>query len=140
MLEPVRLQRADQLCDGQQHRGGVARAVIQPPDILLADEPVASLDPATAEQLLTLIHSICKSDGLTAIVSLHQVDFARHFADRIVGLRAGSVVFDGLPSDLTDDVAKGLYQKSEPQEALDSFAVPDASAGVSRVSLSSIPS
>ncbi|PKM05088.1 MAG: phosphonate ABC transporter ATP-binding protein [Gammaproteobacteria bacterium HGW-Gammaproteobacteria-6] len=134
------LQRADQLSGGQQQRVGVARALIQQPDILLADEPVASLDPATAEQLLTLIHSICKSDGLTAIVSLHQVDFARHFADRIVGLRAGSVVFDGLPSDLTDDVAKGLYQKSEPQEALDSFAVPDASAGVSRVSLSSIPS
>lgn len=134
------LQRADQLSGGQQQRVGVARALIQQPDILLADEPVASLDPATAEQLLTLIHSICKSDGLTAIVSLHQVNFARHFADRIVGLRAGSVVFDGLPTDLTDDVAKGLYQKTDPQQALTTSDVAEAPTGVSRASLSSIPS
>ena len=63
--------------------------------ILLADEPVASLDPATADRLLALMRDICKSDGLTAVVSLHQVAFARAFADRIVGLAGGAVIFDG---------------------------------------------
>ena len=116
------LQRADQLSGGQQQRVGVARALIQQPSILLADEPVASLDPATAEQLLTLIHSICKSDGLTAIVSLHQVNFARRFADRIVGLRSGAVVFDGLPGALTEAAAHGLYQ--QPDKASRSSVIP----------------
>lgn len=105
------LQRADQLSGGQQQRVGVARALIQQPTVLLADEPVASLDPATAEQLLTLIHDICKKDGLTAIISLHQVAFARRFADRIVGLKAGDVVFDGTPDALTNQQADSLYQQ-----------------------------
>ena len=103
------LDRADQLSGGQQQRVGIARALVQAPQVLLADEPIASLDPATAERLLTLLHSICRSDGLTLIVSLHQVEFARQFADRIVGLQAGSVVFDGTPAQLTPDRAQGLY-------------------------------
>lgn len=103
------LKRADQLSGGQQQRVGVARALVQAPSVLLADEPVASLDPATAERLLELMHGICKRDGLTAVVSLHQLDFARKFADRIIGLAGGSLLFDGPPALLTDDVAAGLY-------------------------------
>jgi len=104
------LDRADQLSGGQQQRVGIARALVQQPRVLLADEPVASLDPATAERLLALLHGICRSDGLTLIVSLHQVEFARQFADRIVGLQAGSVVFDGVPAELTPERAQSLYR------------------------------
>ena len=72
----------------------------QQPRIVLADEPVASLDPATAERVLADLHRICREDGITAVVSLHQVEFARRFADRIVGLSKGRVVFDGPPAEL----------------------------------------
>jgi phosphonate transport system ATP-binding protein len=109
------LHRADQLSGGQQQRVGVARALVQAPRTLLADEPIASLDPATADQLLTLIHGICKTDGLTAVVSLHQVEFARRFADRIIGLKGGAVVFDGTPQALTAEYADQLYGRDSTQ-------------------------
>src|SRR5690606_27275679 len=80
------LKRADQLSGGQQQRVGIARALVQQPRILLADEPVASLDPATASRVLSLLHDICRLDGLTAVVSLHQVELARRYGERIVGL------------------------------------------------------
>ncbi len=117
------LTRADQLSGGQQQRVGMARALIQQPKILLADEPVASLDPNTAVRLLQSMHDICKSDGLTAIVSLHQVDLARQFADRIIGLKDGSVVFDGSPEQLTAERAQALYHHSSQ-----SPSVPNPSA------------
>ena len=103
------LHRADELSGGQQQRVGVARALVQQPRVLLADEPVASLDPATAEHLMSLMHRICRSDGLTAVVSLHQVELARRHADRIVGLRGGAVVFDGPPSSLNESAVAELY-------------------------------
>jgi phosphonate transport system ATP-binding protein len=103
------LRRADQLSGGQQQRVGIARALIQKPSVILADEPVASLDPATAEKVLSLIHTIAKQDGLTAIVSLHQLELARRFADRIVALAEGSVVFDGAPSGLGAREVKMIY-------------------------------
>ena len=106
------LYRADQLSGGQQQRVGIARALVQQPKVLLADEPVASLDPATAERLLELLHSICRSDGLTLVVSLHQVEFARQFADRIVGLQVGAVVFEGVPAELTPEKAESLYSSA----------------------------
>ncbi len=108
------LDRADQLSGGQQQRVGIARALVQGPKLLLADEPIASLDPATAEDLLTLLHGICRSDGLTLIVSLHQVEFARKFADRIVGLQGGAVVFDSTPAELTSALAESLYRGAPP--------------------------
>jgi len=112
------LDRADQLSGGQQQRVGIARALVQQPKLLLADEPVASLDPSTAERLLALLHGICRSDGLTLIVSLHQVEFARQFADRIVGLQGGRVVFDGTPAELTPERAQSLYRAAgEPAPA-----------------------
>lgn len=104
------LTRADQLSGGQQQRVGMARALVQKPKILLADEPIASLDPNTSVRLLQSMHDICKSDGLTAVVSLHQVELAKRFADRIIGLQQGAVVFDGPPSALTIEQAEALYR------------------------------
>jgi len=112
------LQRADQLSGGQQQRVGVARALVQQPRLLLADEPVASLDPASAERLLSLLHGICRSDGLTAVISLHQLDFARRFANRVVGLAAGSAVFDGPPQALDGEAASRLYAQGPADHSM----------------------
>src|SRR5262249_54395838 len=79
---------------------GIARALVQEPTLILADEPIASLDPATADRVLGLLHAICKSDGITAVVSLHQMEFARRYAEHIIGLARGSVVFDVPPTKL----------------------------------------
>jgi phosphonate transport system ATP-binding protein len=106
------LARADQLSGGQQQRVGIARALVQAPKLLLADEPVASLDPATAHSVLSLLHEICKLDGLTALVSLHQVELAQTFADRVVGLRQGTIVFDASPDQLIPEVQARLYTGS----------------------------
>jgi phosphonate transport system ATP-binding protein len=103
------LRRVDELSGGQQQRVGIARALVQEPLIILADEPVASLDPATADRVLGLLHRICKADGLTAIVSLHQLNFARTYADRIVGLSEGQVLFDGPPTGLNDQTIRKIY-------------------------------
>lgn len=81
----------------------------QQPRIILADEPVASLDPAAAEMILTDLHRICREDGLTAIASLHQIAFARRFADRVIGLAKGRIVFDARPNALTDECVGWLY-------------------------------
>jgi len=91
------LTRADHLSGGEQQRVGFARALAQQPRLLLADEPVASLDPATATRLLADLRAICREDGITAVVSLHQVELALAFADRVIGLVAGRVVLDSAP-------------------------------------------
>lgn len=103
------LRRCDQLSGGQQQRVGIARALAQQPRVMLADEPVASLDPATAKRVLQLIHDVCKSAGIAAVVSLHQIELARQFADRIVGLSTGCVVFDGPPAELDARAVEGIY-------------------------------
>ncbi len=103
------LTRADALSGGQQQRVGIARALAQRPRLILADEPVASLDPVTAARVLDLLARICREDGITAIVSLHQVDFARRYADRIVALAAGAVVFDGPPGLLAEADITRIY-------------------------------
>jgi phosphonate transport system ATP-binding protein len=109
------LERVDNLSGGQQQRVGIARGLAQRPKMLLADEPVASLDPATSRRILTLLHQICREDGLTAIVSLHQVEFAIEFADRVIGLAAGHVIFDGSPAELNDNALDAIYQgESKP--------------------------
>ncbi|HCW4238676.1 TPA: phosphonate ABC transporter ATP-binding protein [Acinetobacter baumannii] len=105
------LSRVDELSGGQQQRVGIARALAQRPALVLADEPVASLDPATANKVLALLHQICKEDGITAVVSLHQVDLAKRYADRIVGLAHGKVVFDAIPSALTQTHVTELYEQ-----------------------------
>jgi phosphonate transport system ATP-binding protein len=108
-LGDMALRRADSLSGGQQQRVGIARALVQQPDILLADEPVASLDPASAERVMLLLRDISSGDGLTAVVSLHQLALARQFADRIIGLAAGRVVFDGPPAALDDAAVAAIY-------------------------------
>ncbi len=108
------LRRVDELSGGQQQRVGIARALVQSPEIILADEPVASLDPATSDHVLSLLHGICQSDGLTAVVSLHQIEFAKKFAGRIVGLHAGKVVFDGPPSQLDENAVAAIYGNIVP--------------------------
>jgi phosphonate transport system ATP-binding protein len=108
------LSRADELSGGQQQRVGIARALIQAPNTILADEPVASLDPATAIRVLELIHRICREDGITAIVSLHQFEFARRFADRVIGLSNGRVVFDGSIDELDRSASQRIYTTDSP--------------------------
>ena len=112
--------RADRLSGGQQQRVGIARALAQEPILLLADEPVASLDPLTADSILSLIRRVVREDGLTAIVTLHQVDLARRFGDRIIALNQGKLVFDGVAAALTEQVAAQIYSHSEPVGAMDS--------------------
>lgn len=103
------LERVDRLSGGQQQRVGIARALAQSPRLVLADEPVASLDPATADKVLALLRRICDEDRITSVVSLHQLEFARTYADRVVGLAHGRVVFDGPPSELTDAALSAIY-------------------------------
>ena len=102
-------ERADRLSGGQQQRVGVGRALAQEPAVLLADEPVSSLDPATSREIMDLISDIRRRDGITTIVSLHQVELARRYAERVIGLNDGNVVFDGPVGDLSDDVLRRIY-------------------------------
>jgi phosphonate transport system ATP-binding protein len=102
-------QRSDTLSGGQQQRVAIARALMQKPDILLADEPVASLDPESSDQVMALIREIAADEGLTVVCSLHQVDLAITWADRIVGLRHGEVVLDTPTTDLTKAEVMEIY-------------------------------
>jgi phosphonate transport system ATP-binding protein len=102
-------QRCDALSGGQKQRVGIARALIQHPDVLLVDEPTASLDPATSVRIMTLITEVCRERGLAAIINLHNVPLARRFCPRILGLVEGRVVFDGPPSALDDVVLERVY-------------------------------
>jgi phosphonate transport system ATP-binding protein len=111
------LDRADELSGGQQQRIGIARAMAQQPQIVLADEPVASLDPATGERVLADLHRICREDGITAIVSLHQIELARQFADRVIGLANGRVVFEGSTSQLSQTILDQIYLAVSPRMA-----------------------
>lgn len=111
-------QRTDHLSGGQQQRVAIARALIQNPAILLADEPVASLDPESAHEVLELISTICREDELTVVMSLHQVNYALEFADRIVGLRSGEVVLDAAANQLSQDQVMAIYKKVIPLEEL----------------------
>src|ERR1700755_978397 len=102
-------QRADQLSGGQQQRVAIARALVQEPDIILADEPIASLDPRNTRIVMDALLRINKHFGITVICNLHSLDLARNYCDRLIGMAAGRVVFDGAPSALTDLVARELY-------------------------------
>lgn len=118
-------KRADALSGGQRQRVGIARALEQEPDLLLIDEPTASLDPRTSRQIMRLITEICREDGLPAIINIHDVLLAQQFTDRIIGLQAGRVVFDGPPSQLTDDVLTRIYG-AEDWTAMQKGAADDA--------------
>lgn len=109
------LTRVDQLSGGQQQRVGIARALAQQPSMILADEPVASLDPATSERVLGLLRSICREDGITAVISLHQLEYAQRFADRIIGLSNARIVFDDAPDHLTPQHLDEIYHRTADQ-------------------------
>ncbi|MGF1680110.1 phosphonate ABC transporter ATP-binding protein [Photobacterium minamisatsumaniensis] len=118
-------KRADALSGGQRQRVGIARALAQQPELLLIDEPTAALDPRTARQVMRLICDICSEQNLPAIINIHDVNLAKQFVDRIIGLRAGEVVFDGKPSELDENVLTQIYgaedwntQDDEQEEAM----------------------
>ncbi len=102
-------QRANTLSGGQQQRGAIARALVQQAQILLADEPVASLDPVSACRVLEILQDLNRSDGLTVLVTLHQVDYALRYCDRVAALKAGRLVYDGPPAGLTRERLVEIY-------------------------------
>lgn len=106
-------KRADELSGGQRQRVGICRALIQQPSLLLVDEPTASLDPKTSRQIMRLLVELCAERNLAAIVNIHDVALAQMFVRRIVGLRAGRVVFDGSPDALTPDILTSVYGEED---------------------------
>jgi phosphonate transport system ATP-binding protein len=122
LLERVGLQgmqdkRADQLSGGERQRVGIARALHQEPELLLVDEPTASLDPRTSLRVMRLIVELCRERALTAVINMHDVPLATRFADRIVGLSRGAVVFDGAPGDLNPARLTEIYGEEEWEAA-----------------------
>jgi phosphonate transport system ATP-binding protein len=106
-------KRADELSGGQRQRVGICRALIQNPKLLLVDEPTASLDPKTSRQIMRLITELCRERGLAAIINIHDVALAQMFVPRVVGLRFGEIVFDGLPTALTPEKLTEIYGEED---------------------------
>ena len=106
-------KRADELSGGQRQRVGICRALIQNPELLLVDEPTASLDPKTSRQIMRLIRELCEERKLAAIINIHDVLLAQMFAKRVVGLRLGEIVYDGPPEGLTPEVLTEIYGEED---------------------------
>ncbi len=102
-------ERADNLSGGQQQRVAICRSLVQEPDIILADEPVASLDPRNAKIVMDALRRINRHFGLTVLVNIHSIDLARAYSDRLIGMAGGRIVFDGAPSELTEHAVRDLY-------------------------------
>jgi phosphonate transport system ATP-binding protein len=117
-------KRAEALSGGQQQRVAIARALMQDPKVILADEPIASLDPMNAQIVMDTLRRIHEEDGRTVICNLHTLDTARRYCDRVIGMRAGQIVFDGLPANLTTSTAREIYGADESfSEAATSTAI-----------------
>jgi phosphonate transport system ATP-binding protein len=112
-LDHMADKRADELSGGQRQRVGICRALIQNPDVLLVDEPTASLDPKTSRQIMRLICELCQERQLAAIINIHDVLLAQMFARRIVGLQLGAIVYDGPPEGLTPEVLTQIYGEED---------------------------
>jgi len=118
-------KRAEALSGGQQQRVAIARALMQDPKVILADEPIASLDPMNAQVVMDSLRRIHEEDGRTVIANLHTLDTARRYCDRVIGMRAGKIVFDGAPEQLTTGAARDIYGADESfSESSTSTALP----------------
>ncbi|MGD6774249.1 phosphonate ABC transporter ATP-binding protein [Sutcliffiella horikoshii] len=117
-LEEHIYKRADSLSGGQMQRVGICRAIVQQPKLLLADEPIASLDPKSADIVMDQLKEITTERNLTCIVNLHQVDYAKKYASRIIGIKDGMVVFNGAPSKLNNQMIAHIYKGKEEQMTL----------------------
>jgi phosphonate transport system ATP-binding protein len=106
-------KRADQLSGGEQQRVAIARTLMQEPALILADEPVSSLDPKLSRVVLDILKRVCREDGIAALVSLHTLELTREYADRVIGLKEGRIFFDGRVAGLTDAVIDSVYQRNE---------------------------
>lgn len=102
-------ERADALSGGQRQRVGIARAVMQNPDVIMADEPTSSLDPKTSVEIMSLLNDFSRAHDIPVLINIHDVNLGKRFADRIIGMSEGSIIFDGPPADLTDDHLKQIY-------------------------------
>jgi len=112
-LDDMADKRADELSGGQRQRVGICRALIQNPELLLVDEPTASLDPKTSRQIMRLIRELCRERNLSAIINIHDVLLAQMFAERIVGLQLGEIVYDGAPDGMSPDVLTQIYGEED---------------------------
>jgi len=101
--------RADALSGGQRQRVGIARAVMQNPDVIMADEPTSSLDPKTSVEIMELLNDFSRSHDIPVLINIHDVNLAKRFATRIIGMSQGSIIFDGPPANLSDDHLKQIY-------------------------------
>jgi phosphonate transport system ATP-binding protein len=120
-------KRAEALSGGQQQRVAIARALMQDPAIILADEPIASLDPMNAQIVMDALRRIHEEDGRMVIANLHTLDTARRYCDRVIGMRDGRIVFDGTPEQLTTGVARDIYGAGDDfSESATSTAIPAA--------------
>ena len=127
-------KRADALSGGQMQRVGICRAIMQNPKLLLADEPIASLDPKSSDIVMDTLKRFTSQRGLTCIVNLHQVDYARKYADRIVGMKAGQIVFDGTPAELTDNIVETIYAGAAESNQNEKIPMP-AIGGIANASV-----
>ena len=119
------LQRAGTLSGGQQQRVAISRAMMQQPELLLADEPVASLDPRNTHAVMSTLSEINTERGITVLVNLHSIEIAKQYCDRVIGLRDGHLVFDAPVGELTDRALHMIYDGEEIEEALAPIATPD---------------
>ena len=115
--------RAGSLSGGQQQRVAIARALVQEPRVILADEPIASLDPRNTKVVMDALLRVNRDFGITVLTNLHSIDLAKRYCDRLIGMKAGRIVFDGAPRDLTDEVVRDLYGL----EAAEVIEIPGAS-------------
>lgn len=133
-ISEIALQRVETLSGGQQQRVAIARALVQSPKVVLADEPIASLDPLNAKIVMESLRDIHDRDGLMVICNLHTLDTARQFCDRIIGMREGQVVFDGTADQLTRRVARDIYGADEDfEESMTSTAIDSAPSPMAQV-------
>lgn len=112
-LESMLDKRGDALSGGQKQRVGIARALMQTPKLLLVDEPTASLDPKTSRQIMRLICELCQEQNLATVINIHDVALAQQFVHRVVGLRAGEIVYDGTPEGLTPEILTTIYGEED---------------------------